>query len=381
MPHANKASDSHEIRPLTGIRGFAAMAVVLFHFFPAWVSMLPGLRPAATAASHGGLGVDLFFILSGFILSYVYNAGEARFGSVQYRRFLWFRLARVFPNHVATLAVLMAMIAVATHFGIALTGDYPLSGLPFQLTMTHAWPYIPGGMWNYPSWTISAEWFAYLCVFPVSWYMLRRRLSTAWSIAVGYGFLAIWLFGFSDPWFINYQALLQVSCEFIAGSMFFGAFRWADPVTGACQRYASLILAVILALLAFAPDDISIAMKVVVLLFPMLLLGVTAETSMVSRMFSTAPVLWLGRVSYALYMSHAVTLKVIKIILPAERYVNAPLVIRLMVLCSNLVLILFVAAVLYYIVEIPARNFMRKVSISRSDRKARPTPGTARANK
>ena len=127
-------------------------------------------------------------MLSGFILCYVYSAGNEKFGLTEYRRFLWFRLARISPNHLAIITALIVFIAVAKHFWVSLTGDYPLSGLPFQITMTHAWPFLPDGKWNYPSWTISAEWFAYLGVFPVAWNMLKLRLANVFSMVVGYLF-------------------------------------------------------------------------------------------------------------------------------------------------------------------------------------------------
>jgi peptidoglycan/LPS O-acetylase OafA/YrhL len=91
----NRAADSHEIRPLTGIRGFAAWLVVLFHFYAGWVLLVPSLSWGESLATHGAIGVDLFFILSGFILSYVYRAGESKLGAAEYGRFLWLRLARI----------------------------------------------------------------------------------------------------------------------------------------------------------------------------------------------------------------------------------------------------------------------------------------------
>jgi peptidoglycan/LPS O-acetylase OafA/YrhL len=364
-PHLNRGADSHEIRPLTGIRGFAAALVVLFHFYASWIMLLPCLRPFALFASRGHLGVDLFFILSGFILSYVYSAGDTRLGVSEYRRFLWLRLARIYPTHLATLTFLLFMVLACKHFGIALSGDYPASGLPAQLTMTHAWPWVHGGQWNYPSWSISAEWFAYLLWFPVVWYALRLRSPGETSFfVISYAVLALYLFAITPP--AQFASVTQVSCEFISGGMLFGAYKCAGSVTGFCQRYVSIIFAILIALLCFYPINSRLASGLVVLLFPLLLVGLTSERSLISKFFSTSPMLWLGRISYSLYMTHGISQKIIKVLLPSERYVNSSLITRGLMFSANILLILLFAVALYYIVEIPSRRYLRRIAVSRS---------------
>ena len=113
----------------------------------------------------------------------------------------------------------------------------------------------------------------------------------------------------------------------------------------------------------------------VVFLFPLLLLGLTSETSLISKLVSSPPALWLGRVSYALYMSHAIAQKLIKILLPPEKYIHSSLNIRLLLLFANVLLILIIATGLYYAVEIPARNFLRRVTVAWSRRNQSPVPG------
>lgn len=363
MQPGNKAADSHEIRPLTGIRGFASAWVVLFHFSTSWMLLLPELHWARPLFSRGGLGVDFFFLLSGFILCYAYNAGASRLGLSAYLRFLWFRLARVFPNHGATLIVLVLLIVGARGLGVPLSGDYPLSGLPFQLTMTHAWPFVDGGQWNYPSWSISAEWFAYLFIFPVAWHVLTLNLKAGTSLVLGYAMLGMWLFllpALANP---SCHATLRVSCEFIAGALFFNAYLRAERVTRYCQRGASGFLVIVLGVACFSPVGARFAAPTIVLLFPALLLGLTSESSLLSQVLSSSTALWLGRVSYALYMSHAIAEKCLKVVLPSSHFVNLPLALRLLVVCANVLLIFLCAAALYYWVEIPARNHMRRLSI------------------
>ncbi|MBJ7448713.1 MAG: acyltransferase, partial [Brevundimonas sp.] len=92
-----------DLRALTTLRFFAALWVVLF---AAWPHLDVAFTPNVVA--KGYLGVETFFILSGFILSHVYleGAGTKRFS---YGGFLWARLARVYPLHLATLFGMIAL--------------------------------------------------------------------------------------------------------------------------------------------------------------------------------------------------------------------------------------------------------------------------------
>ena len=85
--------DARDIRPLTSLRFFAAMWVVAFHYWPNLSSVMPPL------VAKGYLGVELFFVLSGFILCHVYLDSVAD-GGFRYGSFLWARLARIYPLHL-----------------------------------------------------------------------------------------------------------------------------------------------------------------------------------------------------------------------------------------------------------------------------------------
>src|SRR3569832_1585964 len=102
---------AEHLKPLTSMRFFAAMWVVLYHYWPNLDPHTPAL------VSKGYLGVELFFVLSGFILCHVYlqGAGEGRF---KYGSFLWARLARVYPLHLATLLGVGAMGGAALLAGL-----------------------------------------------------------------------------------------------------------------------------------------------------------------------------------------------------------------------------------------------------------------------
>lgn len=177
--------DAAHIKPLTSLRFFAAFWVVLFHYFP----KLEGFS-APAFVEKGYLGVELFFTLSGFILCHVYlsSFGEGRF---RYGSFLWARLARVYPLHLATLCGMGVMAAVALLAGMSIDPNIlSWQALPANLLMVHAWGFAPVAGWNHPSWSISAEWFAYL-TFPLfAWTAWRLRARPYLAMAGAVVFLA-----------------------------------------------------------------------------------------------------------------------------------------------------------------------------------------------
>ncbi len=158
---AERSGPEPQVATLTALRFFAAAWVVLFHYWP-------NLSAAAAPAfvGKGYLGVELFFVLSGFVISYVYQGAweDARF---RYGSFLWARLARVYPMHLVTLLAVLAMAGGAAAVGLSVAADvFDLAALPANLLLLQAWGLSPSAAFNHPSWSISAEWFAYLS-FPV----------------------------------------------------------------------------------------------------------------------------------------------------------------------------------------------------------------------
>jgi peptidoglycan/LPS O-acetylase OafA/YrhL len=364
-----KSSAKAEIRPLTGIRGFAAGLVLLIHFFPLWAGLLPGLHIFDRLAGRGYVGVDLFFILSGFILNYVYfDAGKSGPDWADYRSFVWHRFIRVWPVHFAGLLLMLGLVLAAGMVHWPVTGNYAWEALPFQLTMTHAWP-LPGTgwsadplaaySWNYPSWSVSAEWFAYLLVFPLAWRLLRgldRAGETVAAVLAGL-VIAGWA-GLLEPCPVPVFGMTsRVTVEFVTGALLYRVFSTEGMITRGCQRAAGGIFLVVLLCLLFAPVG---ATKWIVVLFPALLLGLTAEQALVARFFTLRPVLWLGRISYSIYMTQAIVQRLLKAALNPARFEPSPFMVRLLLCLGVLGLVLGMASLFYYLVETPARAGLRR---------------------
>ena len=162
-----------DLPSLTSIRWFLALGVVLFHY------QLNMLAPDAAGwglIERARLPVDVFFVLSGLVLAHVYSR-QVEQGRYSHRRFLVARFARIYPAHIAMLAVIVVLAAVAIGLGQRLEPfDYGLDGLFAAALLIHAWfPITAGNEWNGPSWSLSAEWGAYLLFPAFAWAGLRFK--------------------------------------------------------------------------------------------------------------------------------------------------------------------------------------------------------------
>ena len=287
------------LKPLTALRFFAAMWVVLFSY---WPKLAVGFTPAIVA--KGYLGVELFFTLSGFILCHVYlkSVEEGRF---RYGGFLWARLARIYPLHLACLLAIGALGLAALAVGQAIDPNVlSLPALAPNLLLVHAWGFAPVSGWNHSSWSISAEWFAYLA-FPAFAFValkLRHRpqMAVAGALALVFGLNLVFerLAGFPlTQATILWGALRIVPC-FALGCALHLLWR-SGAVQGRTTAVAgaSIFGALLLGLAQFgAPDPVLIALGGGLILF------LAAMSSTGSTLLSNRTLVYLGEISYSIYM-------------------------------------------------------------------------------
>jgi peptidoglycan/LPS O-acetylase OafA/YrhL len=287
-----------QLKPLTSLRFFAAVWVVLYHYWP----NLGLERPEIV--SKGYLGVELFFVLSGFILSHVYlsAAGE---GGFRYREFLWARIARIYPLHLFTLAGIGLMGAAALALGRHVDpNSISLAALPSNLLLVQAWGFSPVAGWNHPSWSISAEWFAYLSFPAFAWaaWRLKDRPLAALTGAIGglFGLYAAFQALTGQPLTeatIAWGALRIVPCFAYGCAVYLALRAGAVARRGLAAGVSALSLLAIVALAAFGGAD-----AVIVSLFGLLILGLAGLSEAPRFLLSRAPFVWLGEISYAIYM-------------------------------------------------------------------------------
>lgn len=163
--------NNKEIRSHTSLRGWAAIIVVLVHFRS---FIHPSIDPDEMTSFllKGYLWVDFFFILSGFVLSYIYRIEHPErrtFGEVT--SYLIARFARIYPLHLISLvAVFLFFFMVAlinwdweSEFCCVFEDSLrSVEALVANLFLIHAWGMFDWVTWNLPSWSLSAELFCYL---------------------------------------------------------------------------------------------------------------------------------------------------------------------------------------------------------------------------
>ncbi|MFM8896153.1 MAG: acyltransferase family protein, partial [Actinomycetales bacterium] len=217
------------IRQLTGVRFVAAAWVLLYHLQgPLAVLGLVSIPVVSDVLRVGRLGVDLFFALSGFILTHTYLTRLGpRLGGSATVNFWWLRLARVYPVHLVMLIV--AGVAVIAEARVA--GEEPdrawLNPVDFgkNLLLVQEWGSDPQRGWNFVAWSLSMEWLAYL-IFPLLVLLLwraHRRVPTAglavlWVVVL----VPLVVYGMSttDSYYTDrWGSTIRILTEFTAGAL------------------------------------------------------------------------------------------------------------------------------------------------------------------
>ena len=332
-----------EILSLTAVRGLAAWWVVLFHLRAHLEPWLPGW--AMTALAHGNLAVDFFFLLSGFVIALNYS--ERLAGAAGVADFLFQRFARVYPLHLLMLLGFLAYFGAA-----ALTGGTPLGEQDpgyflASLFLVQNWGFMDGPGWNVPAWSISAEAAAYL-LFPVLLPLLAPARRPGWALAGGIALLGLSvqplfaLLGHSFPDAVAETGLLRCLIQFAMGMLLFELFRRLEGRVAPALPIAAAALLAVASALAGAP--------VVPLIWAALILGLACSSG---GPLAAGPLVWLGRISYATYLSHYLLLTLFRYAFVEE---GRPVSLALVALYLGGVLL--VSAALYHGFERPAQRLL-----------------------
>jgi len=372
MPSWRASADGEprEIPSLTPLRGVAALFVVAFHlrFY------IPNLRYEQTAPlfMFGYLWVDFFFILSGFIIAHVYGAGlERGLSSFPYARFLYLRWCRIYPLHAAVLGLFVAfeLIAWALHAGLGLvpgfelfSGTHTLSGIATHLLLVNALPVHDQLLWNFPAWSISAEWIAYL-TFPLLALLLqRRRPLVSWlNLVVVLGLLNLLALTNGGRLALHHDwGAVRCVLEFSMGILVYEAYRRGslDAVLRSDAAVALTLLWILFAMSQWVRDIF------IVPGFAALVLCAARNDGLVKRMFASRALRQLGEISYSIYMVNILIFQVVHFVWFASGWgpfgAKFSLGASWVVWLAAMGLVVVIAHASHRLIEKPARAWLRR---------------------
>lgn len=287
-----------DLRTLTSLRFFAAFWVFLFH-----LSLRVDLGDGwgLSVIRNGARGVDFFFILSGFVILHVYGpqVADRRFSI---RKFMMKRFARIYPLHLAMLLVFALLAWVS---------GQSAEGLWASLFLLHSFALTDGLVLNEPSWTISAEMFAYLLFA-----LLAFRSYGLGSLCVAFVVSAV---------LVHLLAVALGKSGFMHLTWDFGALRIVPLfILGMILRLVaphistavSVVLAGLGAVLLLGLTAEASAGYPILLAFALLILGGAGLSSIPGVPTNSTPLVYLGEISYSIYMVHILVIWVCLDLLP-----------------------------------------------------------------
>ena len=306
---------------LTGLRFFPALAVLVFHFGR---GPIPPEHPLRSLLEAGFLGVDMFFVLSGFVLVHAYR--DEAFAQPGSRiAFYRARAARIVPLYLVSLAL---GFAVDPAYAIrTIAGPLGWLKLGMVMTLTNAWAHQGMFFLNWAAWSLSVEAFFYV-LFP----FLAPRLAALgtralWGvIALAYvvGFVAPTVYMTVNPdhlappiykpdqelwsWYLKFFPLCHLH-EFVLGAAVGALFVRHEA---AFDRFVSR-RPDLLAFAAFAPIVLAAAASrhipypwlhgaLLPPVFAALIAVLACGRGRLARLFATRPLGLLGRASYGMYI-------------------------------------------------------------------------------
>lgn len=346
---------------LTGLRFWLAVWVILHHIsnkgmmLEVWSNSLPA--PLSRFMHSGYLAVQTFFVLSGFVLAKTY--AQTRWSGQSLGRFFTARFARIYPVYFASLIVVSPFI-IESMVKASWSPGRRATVLTDYLLVLQGWvPSLNVG-WNTPAWSLTCEFFFYLC-FPLLFVALRnvRWFGALPALAVAV-VLPMTLDHMGASW--TWQPLFHLG-DFIAGIAAARMYTMLTEKRGWRRRgYWLYLPAIAVGLwLITHPDtvkptglDVGTFLRV---LNVAMLIGLALSGGWVAKALAGRLSDFLGKASYSMYVLH------VPILWWTGRYfvhgkLHPPLIIGA---ALYLLLVIGASALVYQRLEAPASVWIRNV--------------------
>ncbi|MDJ1468053.1 acyltransferase family protein [Xanthocytophaga flava] len=314
----------NRINALSGIRIFLILSIAAGHFIESYISHLPQWQQGLFTNYY--FSTSFFFILSGFILTYVYFDDE-RGIRIPVKRFLHSRLSKIYPIHLLFIVIMAPRFfsmegSLIPGTDITITKPYIIGSFFSQVFLLDAWNPVSLSV-NGPAWSISALFFFYL-LFPyfcriikndtVS--QLQKKTLTLWAIYLIYPICYIFFdLDSQHPIFeglLHHNPLLRLP-EFLIGMLVCRIYQINQQndqlINTPFYMRLSPSLMLIVAILAYAifPVFIPYALLHNGLFLPIqlvLILSLAADRDLTTRFLSHPFILKVSNASLTIFIAH-----------------------------------------------------------------------------
>jgi peptidoglycan/LPS O-acetylase OafA/YrhL len=344
-----------DIRSLTGVRGVAAVIIVVYHYGK--FRLDPNSSVTVWSVPHGYLPVDMFFMLSGFVIGYVYKDAFVTEPWQNYKTFLIKRVARLYPAYLVIAAFYALKIAAG------LTGEETFARFNGFDVIGNLLMLVGWGLHIYPligvSWASSAELGSYIAAPVLMKYTLQKGIGY-WAACVVLSLLGIYLIsisgkGSSGPLDVvrddSFLPLLRAMVGFTLGLAIFRVAGYLDRLSAIVQDVlVVVVLASIVAVATFTKHDL-----LVYLLFIPFVAILSRDGRAAQWLFGNKLAYHLGMISYSIYLIHPIFLTFAE---RSSRHVGNSLPAYVGCVIVAFAAIWLLSYLSYRFVEIPGRQFV-----------------------
>ena len=365
---------------LTPLRGIAALLVVIFHCNLEGLQFVP--FGYTSLVSDGWLWVDFFFILSGFIMSYVYEKYfTENISWNDYKKFIGARFARVYPLHLSTTIWAFALAVYIVHTATSLdpffAANFNPKSLPTCLLLVQSLHLYRAAPLNTPSWSLSTEWWVYM-IFPLLVPLFAKlKKAGKWLMflfLVAFYLLLRYKIGPVSQNFPKGQPTINLVADFgwlrciagfLTGMLLFQWYKSKAAYTVLKSSWCFVFFFITtLVCMHFAVTDI-----IIIAFFPFILLTAAYNNTALKRILDIRAFQRLGDWSFSIYMVHVPIMMIFtclqihkkpdmfadmaKMRTQKPDYAHGAIMSIIIV-----VLTILVASLTYRFIEVPARNYL-----------------------
>lgn len=310
---------------LDGLRGVLALWVVFYHMCSSLPLVKQIISNTIPFIMEAWFPVDVFFMMSGFVMMHVYgDQFSTEISAAKFKHFMLARFARLYPVHFLSLVLLLIILLPGLLHSVdfyTTDGRYSIGTFLGSLFLLQG-PWILIRTWNYPAWSISAEWHAYI-LFPILILLVNRfgRWGSIFSIVL----LTVMVFILynsdvgNEKYPTNGLAVILRTIPLFYSGMVLYRLIFENSNNIGLNDWASFFVLIIL-IIALCGERYS---SLAVIFVPFLIL-ISLRCGVISRFFSTKPCLFLGKISYSMYMTHALVQALVLVKLPnllAKRHI------------------------------------------------------------